>query len=43
MVWNSGSWFFYSNAYQEFGAENRATGYKWVLRIEKTVTWPADG
>jgi hypothetical protein len=42
MVWNSGSWFFYANAYQEFGAENRATGHKLVLRIEKTFTWPAD-
>jgi hypothetical protein len=42
MVWNSGSWFFYANAYQEFGAENRATGHKLVLRIEKTFSWPAD-
>jgi Putative MetA-pathway of phenol degradation len=42
MVWNSGGWFFYANAYQEFGAENRATGHKLVLRIEKTFTWPAD-
>jgi hypothetical protein len=40
MVWNSGSWFFYANAYQEFGAENRATGHKLVLRIEKIVGWP---
>jgi len=40
MVWNSGSWFFYANAYQEFGAENRATGHKLVLRIEKTLPWP---
>jgi hypothetical protein len=40
MVWNSGSWFFYANAYQEFGAENRATGHKLVLRIEKTFAWP---
>ncbi|HXN94549.1 MAG TPA: transporter, partial [Candidatus Acidoferrales bacterium] len=40
IVWNSRSWFFYANTYQEFGAENRATGHKLVLRIEKTVTWP---
>ena len=40
MVWNSGSWYFYANAYQEFGAENRATGHKLVLRIEKTIAWP---
>ena len=36
MVWNNGSWFFYANGYQEFGAQNRATGHKLVLRIEKT-------
>jgi len=42
MVWNSGTWFFYANAYQEFGAENRATGHKLVLRIEKTFNWPAE-
>jgi hypothetical protein len=41
MVWISGSWFFYANGYQEFGAENRAMGYKVVLRIEKTFNWPA--
>ena len=41
VVWNSGSWFFYANAYQEFGAENRATGHKLVLRIEKTFKWPS--
>jgi hypothetical protein len=41
MVWNSGSWYFYGNAYQEFGAENRATGHKLVLRIEKTFARPA--
>ena len=35
MVWNSGSWFFYANGYQEFGAQNRATGHKLVLRVEK--------
>ena len=40
MVWNSGGWFFYANAYQEFGAENRATGHKLVLRIERTFPWP---
>jgi len=37
---SGGSWFLYANAYQEFGAENRATGHKLVLRIEKTVAWP---
>jgi len=42
MVWNSRSWFFYANAYQEFGSENRATGHKLVVRIEKTFKWPAD-
>jgi hypothetical protein len=36
MVWNRGRWFFYANGYQEFGAQNRATGHKLVLRIEKT-------
>jgi hypothetical protein len=36
MVWNHKSWFLYANAYQEFGAQNRATGHKLVLRIEKT-------
>jgi len=36
MVWNSGSWFFYANGYQEFGAQNRATGHKLALRVEKT-------
>jgi len=35
MVWNSGSWFFYANGYQEFGAQNRATERKLVLRVEK--------
>lgn len=35
MVWNHASWFFYANGYQEFAAENRATGHKLVLRIEK--------
>jgi protoheme IX farnesyltransferase len=36
MVWNHGSWFFYANGYQEYAAQNRATGHKLVLRIEKT-------
>jgi hypothetical protein len=36
IVWNSGSWFFYANGYQEFAAQNRATGHKLVLRVEKT-------
>ncbi len=35
MVWNRGKWFYYANGYQEFGAENRATGHKLVLRVEK--------
>jgi hypothetical protein len=34
-VWNRGSWFVYANGYQEFGAQNRATGHKLVLRVEK--------
>lgn len=42
MVWNRGSWFYYANAYQEFGAENRPTGHKLVMRIEKTFSWPPD-
>ena len=36
MVWNRGKWFFFANGYQEFVAQNRATGHKLVLRIEKT-------
>jgi protoheme IX farnesyltransferase len=36
LVWNHRSWFFYANGYQEFAAQNRATGHKLVLRIEKT-------
>jgi hypothetical protein len=39
MVWNHKTWFYYANAYQEFGTANRATGHKLVLRIEKV--WPA--
>jgi hypothetical protein len=35
MVWNRKSWFFYANGYQEFAAQNRATGHKLVLRVEK--------
>lgn len=35
LVWNSGSWFFYANGYQEFGAQDRPTGHKLVLRVEK--------
>lgn len=35
MVWTKKTWFFYANEYQEFGARNRATGNKFVLRIEK--------
>jgi hypothetical protein len=36
MVWNHRSWFYYVNGYREFGSQNRATGQKLVLRIEKT-------
>jgi len=35
MVWNRGKWFYYANGYREFAAQNRATGHKLVLRIEK--------
>jgi hypothetical protein len=35
MVWNRGKWFLFANGYQEFGAENRTTGHKLVLRVEK--------
>jgi hypothetical protein len=35
MVWNTGRWYFFANLYRELGAENRATGQKVVLRIEK--------
>jgi hypothetical protein len=35
MVWNSGKWFFYANAYHEFGVKNRPEGDKLVLRVEK--------
>ncbi|WP_263353275.1 SphA family protein [Acidicapsa acidisoli] len=35
MVWNVGHWYYYANFYQEIGAENRPTGPKLVLRIEK--------
>lgn len=35
MAWNHKSYFFYANAYQEFAAQNRPTGHKLVLRIEK--------
>jgi hypothetical protein len=35
MVWNRHKWFFYANQYEEFGARNRATGQKLVLRVEK--------
>jgi len=36
IVWNHRSWFFYANGYQEFAVQNRATGRKLVLRVEKT-------
>jgi hypothetical protein len=35
MVWNSGKWCFYANAYHEFGVKNRPEGDKLVLRVEK--------
>jgi hypothetical protein len=35
MVWNHGEWSLYVNDYHEFGAENRASGNKVVLRLEK--------
>jgi len=35
MVWGVGNWCYYANYYQELGAENRPTGPKLVLRIEK--------
>lgn len=35
MVYNHKQWFYYANEYQEFAAENRPTGHKLVLRIEK--------
>ncbi|QNI33419.1 transporter [Alloacidobacterium dinghuense] len=34
-VWNHGQWFLYVNGYHELGAENRPTGNKLVLRVEK--------
>lgn len=35
LVWNQRKWFFYANQYNEFGARNRATGQKYVLRVER--------
>jgi hypothetical protein len=35
VVWKSGKWFFYANAYHELGAKNRPEGAKLVLRMEK--------
>jgi hypothetical protein len=35
MVWSRGKWLLFANGYQEFRAENRATGHKLVLRVEK--------
>ena len=34
-VYNYKKWFYWANEYQEFGAEDRATGHKLVLRITK--------
>ena len=38
MVWNHGEWSLYVNGYHEFGAENRPTGNKVVLRVEKVFS-----
>jgi hypothetical protein len=35
MVYNYKKWYYWANEYQEFSAENRATGHKLVLRITK--------
>ena len=35
MVYHYKKWFYWANEYQEFGAENRATGHKLVLRFTK--------
>ena len=35
MVWSRHRWLFYANEYQEFGARNRATGQKLVLRVTR--------
>ena len=35
MVWTKQRWLFFANEYQEFGARNRATVNKLVLRVEK--------
>jgi hypothetical protein len=35
MVYHYKKWFYWANEYQEFSAENRATGHKLVLRITK--------
>ena len=35
MVWAGRHWIFYANGYEEFGARNRATGQKLVLRVQK--------
>jgi len=35
LVWNRKRWLFFANQYNEFGARNRATGQKYVLRVEK--------
>jgi hypothetical protein len=34
-VYNYKKWFYWANEYQEFGAENRATGHKLVLRVTR--------
>jgi len=35
MVWNHREWFLYLNAYHELGVENRPTGNKVVVRVQK--------
>lgn len=35
MVWTKQRWLFFANQYNEFGARNRPTGQKLVLRVEK--------
>ena len=35
LVWAQQRWLFFANQYDEFGARNRATGQKLVLRVER--------
>jgi hypothetical protein len=43
MVWNRGEWSLYVNGYHEFGSENRPTGNKVVLRLEKVFAKEKNG